>query len=90
MVIENIKRNKPIYFIEVKLKTKYKKYMSISTEMFDNYISFKGLEIDDAGDLETELDDYDTAKKMIDTNAVYKMYPWGSIVEITAKRYVKE
>ncbi len=89
-MVNNTNRVLSIYYVEVKVKTKYKTFMSTGVNLHANHISFKGLQIEGIQSVEsTGIDSCEKAKQMIDDsdNVFERHYPWNSVVEITLKRY---
>ena len=79
---------KTFYTIEVKVKTKYKTYLSDFCDMSQNYIHFQGVETEEAQEPPTFLDEADTILK--NGNKVEVYYPWTSVVNIDLKRLLKK
>ena len=83
---------KSVYIIETKYKTKYIKYVALNKIAVDtNFVSFKGVEIND----DKDLLDYKTIdnkiKESIENNNYIERYiPWVLILQIQLKRYKEE
>ena len=77
---------KPFYIIEVKVKTKYKAYLSNYCDMLQSYIHFQGVEIEET----TEVNSLEDANTILEGNKIEVYYPWQSVVNIELKRILKK
>jgi hypothetical protein len=77
---------KPFYIIEVKIKTKYKTYLSNYCDMLQSYIHFQGVEIEET----TKVNTLEDANTILEGNKTEVYYPWQSIVNIELKRLLKK
>jgi hypothetical protein len=80
---------KTFSIIEVKYKTKYKKFITTTHLLTEaNYISFKGVEIDNNEDLNDINKLMDIMQESLEKGEYIERYfPWSSIVEVQIKRY---
>lgn len=79
---------KPFYRIEVKVKTKYKTYLSDFCDISQHYIHFQGVELDEWQEPPSSLDEADAI--LTKGNKVEVYYPWISVVNIDLKRLLKK
>ena len=85
--MNNLDRIKPFYVIDVKVKTKYKTYLSNLCDITTSYISFQGVEIEEGSSIET----YEDGMKILEEGQKADMfYPWSSIISINLKRLLKK
>jgi len=83
------KKIKSFHIIDIKYKTKYKRFISSSNNFIaqTNFVTFKGAEIEK----EAEFDNLEDVKALIaKTEVIERYYPWTSVVEIKVKRYKED
>jgi len=82
----NLDRVKPWYIVEIKYKTKYKRYLANSFDGAASFVHFKCVEISD----DLVIDSLEMALKLfVDNQQLEKFYPWSSIVDVDLKRFLK-
>lgn len=79
---------KPFYTIKVKVKTKYKTYLSDFCDMSQNFIHFQGNEMEEDQEPPASLDEAEAI--LGNGNKVERYYPWTSVVNIDLKRLLKK
>ena len=77
---------KPFYIIEVKVKTKYKTYLSNYCDMLQSNIHFQGVEVEEG----KEINSLEDANTILEGYKTEVYYPWSSVVSIDLKRLLKK
>jgi len=89
--MSNESKVKSLFIVEVKYKTKYKKFVTISLSAQTNFIIFKGIEVIDEETL-LKLNSINNLieKAIVDGDYTERYFPWSSVIEIQVKRYKEQ